>query len=332
MRTAAPIERDSIAAFYTAWQDFVEGEIASAPQRDCIPRLIPSSAHVERRGAVMMFHGFSGCPQQFFALAAKIAERGFDVLLPLHPGHGRQPDADGNEDLSRLPQAQDRFNAYAEFAAHLNQIMARSPGKKVAVGFSLGGAIALNASLNAPELYDRLLLLSPLLAIRGGAIVEALIGMLGKIPGFRTLPAKSRSIRHQCHAWQATGRAGFCDYRIKDALALLQLEDINRRLYAENAVKIPIQIVTAGDEKYVSNALIADFFARHSAFGPISLCTLPADVPHEMLSPYENTGQQMYWLGGLLTASIEFVADGRFIAVKNFDGGQRLSNPYCLLN
>ena len=119
-----------------------------------------------------MIHGFSGCPQQFFELGKRIADRGFDVLLPVLPGHGVLPARNNEEDLSRLPGEPHSETGYAELAERMNEIMATSPGTRVMVGFSLGGAIGLNANLQAPNLYDRHLLLSPMLEIWGGAFVE----------------------------------------------------------------------------------------------------------------------------------------------------------------
>ena len=75
-----------------------------------------------------------------------------------------------------------------------------------------------------------------------------------------------------------------------------------------------MQVVTAGNEKYVSNARIDNLVERQSEYGPISFCSLPADVPHEMLSPYENTGQPMYWLDGLISNAVGFIVDENFFA------------------
>ena len=71
---------------------------------------------------------------------------------------------------------------------------------------------------------------------------------------------------------------------------------------------------------------------RTNEFALVPPCTLPANVPHEMLSPYENTDQQMHWLGGLLSVSVEFVADGRFIESKMLDEKRRAIGTECPLN
>jgi len=314
VRPSPPVEAGDLAAFRGAWETYAGQVNASERQPDCRPRFIAAETAGTRRGAVVMFHGFGGCPQQFFALAERVAAHGYDVLLPLQPGHGLLPAANGDDNLQRLPQPGEKVNRYGELAVRMNAIMARSPGEKIVVGFSLGGAVSLNASLNAPDLYDRQLLLSPMLAIRGGGFVEGLVAVLGHAPGVRNLVVKPGPVREQCHKWQAAGRAGFCDYRLKDVIALLELEDINQALYDEHPLKMPIQVIAAGDEKYVSNARIAELVAQQSQHGPISLCSLPADVPHEMLSAYENTGRDMYWLDGLLNGAVGFIVDGRFFA------------------
>lgn len=298
--------------FRELWNAYIAETDVDGLQRDCIPRFIPASSQFDRRGAVIMLHGFSGCPQQFFTLAAMIATRGFDVLLPLHPGHGLSHHGD-DENLDRLPQADDASNRYADHAVRMNAIMANSPGERIIVGFSLGGAIALNADLNAPDLYDRVLLFSPMLAVRGGAFVEGPVNVFGRIPGLRNLVVKPLGVRNECDDWQQTGRAGFCDYRLRDVLALLTLGESNRSLWRSRPTGTPIQIIASGDEKFVSNTRIEDFVSRQHAHGPIAACVMPEDVPHELLSPYENIDRQMYWLGDLLNGATTFIVDGRFV-------------------
>jgi alpha-beta hydrolase superfamily lysophospholipase len=304
----AVVERDA-QAFTHAWQAYAD-EVNEVPrQAACEPTLIPAATTLPRLGAVVMVHGFGGCPQQFLELGARVAERGFDVLLPLLPGHGVLPTADGDDDLSRLPIAKDGVSRYGGLARRMNDIMARSPGERVIVGFSLGGAISVNANLQARELYDRQLLISPMFAIRGGAFLEGLVNVLGRVPAIKNLIVKPKAARKLCDEWQSAGRAGFCDYRLKHTVALLALDDMNEEQYAQQAFNEPVQIVAAGDEQYISNDEIVSFVEQHQSNGPISLCFMPADVPHEMLSPYENAGTEMYWLQGLLENAVGFIVD-----------------------
>jgi alpha-beta hydrolase superfamily lysophospholipase len=327
-----PIIDPDIAAFMSGWQAYAD-EIDAVPrQNGCRARFMPAAPAIPRKGAVVMFHGFGGCPQQFFELGRLVSAQGFDVILPLLPGHGAKPELDGNDDLSRLPTADDWEARYAGLARRINEIMARSPGTRVIVGFSLGGAISLNANMQAPALYDRHLLLSPMFAIRGGAFVEGLAGFLGRVPGVRNIVVKPASKRQECRDWESAGRAGFCDYQLKHVVALLQLEEMNRRMYRESVFTTPIQIVAAGDEDYVSNEQIVTFVEQQAANGPISLCFMPADVRHEMLSPFENSDLEMYWLGDLLGNSISFITNSGFFPQQSAAEETTTGSPPCRIH
>ena len=83
-----PVIAPSIEAFDDGWHSYTDEINQVTRQTDCAPRMLKGSPEVSRRGAVLMLHGFGGCPQQFFDLAQHIASQGFDVLLPLLPGQG----------------------------------------------------------------------------------------------------------------------------------------------------------------------------------------------------------------------------------------------------
>ena len=50
--------------------------------------LFKSRERREEEGLPVLFHGFSACPQQWDLISPLLAKRGFDVLMPLNPGHG----------------------------------------------------------------------------------------------------------------------------------------------------------------------------------------------------------------------------------------------------
>ena len=130
----------------------------------------------------MAFHGFSACPQQFFQLAPVLANLGFDVLVPMLPGHGLERRPDGQELLEDVPTAANWRDGYGALAARMNDIVALARGPRVAVGYSLGGAIALNAGFRAPALYDRMLLIAPLIRINMPEYLETMVNIMGRIP------------------------------------------------------------------------------------------------------------------------------------------------------
>ncbi len=322
------VARPDIQAFTRDWQAYADEVNQVQRQAACQPKLISAAPTVQRRGAVVMFHGFGGCPQQFLELGSMVSARGFDVLLPLLPGHGALPTPDGDDDLSRLPTAKDGASRYTALAQRMNKIMAKSPGERIIVGFSLGGSLSVNANLQERELYDRQLLISPMFAIRGGAFVEGLVKFLGRIPAIKNIIVKPAAARKACAEWQTAGRAGFCDYRLKHAVALLALDDVNEAWYLQQPFNEPVQIVAAGGDAYISNDEIVTFTEQHQSAGPISLCFMPDDVPHEMLSPYENAGTEMYWLQDLLNDAVSFITESKvFPVTADPDEEQR---PDCI--
>lgn len=83
-------------------------------------------------------------------------------------------------------------------------------------------------------------------------------------------------------AWQAYADGVNAIGRQRDCAPLVNLERRNERRYAAVPPGLPIQLVAAGDERYVSARRIEKFAARHTRHGPTALCRLPDHVPQEM--------------------------------------------------
>lgn len=306
-----PTRVDTAGALWAAYTARYAGE---SLQVGCLPRRYLPPPDTAVRGIVLMYHGFGACPQQYWQLGPMMAAAGYEVLVPLLPGHGRPPAPDGQDDLLWVPVGSNWQAGYGRLASEMNAIVAAAPGTRIVVGYSLGGAIALYGLLDAPALYERALLLAPLLGIRGGTAIENLASVAGTIPGVRKIVVKPDSARQACIQWQLAGRAGFCDYRLEHVTALVRLMRDNQRRLLERPVSRPVQVVVAGGDTIIDNQAIEDFVAAQMAHGSIVACHLPADVPHEILTPYENIGREMYWLDALLALSGAFIRSGEAIA------------------
>jgi pimeloyl-ACP methyl ester carboxylesterase len=294
-----------VEAFRAAWHAYA-AEINAGPlQAGCAAAFEP--ARGRRRGAVLALHGFGGCPQQFAGLAPLLAAAGFDVVMPRLPGHGLPPRPDGRDDLTGLPTAADWQPAYDGFVATLGALMEQSPDERVIIGFSAGGGLALRAVPQRPALYSRLVLLAPLIGIRGGAGVEWLAWQLGRAPGTAALDVKHFGPRTECEAWQAAGRGGFCAYELRHAAGLVGLARALRGDWGRRRLPLPVHVFVAGDERYVSNAATLGFVAGQRALGAAVSVSMLEAVPHEMLTPYENVGREMTWLPGLQEAVLTAV-------------------------
>ncbi|NUP75721.1 MAG: alpha/beta fold hydrolase [Sinomonas sp.] len=96
--------------------------------------------HAEPRWGVAMCHGFSGAPSSVAPWAEGLAARGFDVEVPLLPGHG----TDWHDLEDR------RWREWTEcFEETCERVAARCDALFVA-GLSMGGAIALRAAAQFP--------------------------------------------------------------------------------------------------------------------------------------------------------------------------------------
>jgi carboxylesterase len=107
---------------------------------------------VDARGGVLMLHGFGDTPQTLAFLAEQVHARGYAVLVPLLPGHGRTLHAFSRSDADQwLSAARDA------------RIELRGRHQQVAiVGLSMGGALAATIAAQEQDI-SALVLLAPYL-------------------------------------------------------------------------------------------------------------------------------------------------------------------------
>jgi pimeloyl-ACP methyl ester carboxylesterase len=173
------------------WESYIselkaeKGVLESGLQEECKPKRMSPGPGIKPKGIVLLFHGYTACPQQFFEWAELLNKEGYEVLLPLNPGHGRRSfnlkrmlDKNGNVDKSKarfdkqlnqivpednyedLPLATESIK-YAHFAERLNKVMEKTQGERIVGGLSLGGPLATYAVLMAPKLYKRHIVFAP---------------------------------------------------------------------------------------------------------------------------------------------------------------------------
>lgn len=121
-------------------------------ERVALPRLYDHGALVDN--AVILFHGFTNCPQQFDLLAQRFHQRGCSVYVPRIPRHGLKDRLTTTlADLTIQELGKCTLDAFA---------YARGLGRRVsAVGLSLGGSMSLWLMQVLP--IDRAIAVSPFL-------------------------------------------------------------------------------------------------------------------------------------------------------------------------
>jgi alpha-beta hydrolase superfamily lysophospholipase len=182
-----------------AWKAYVDGVIANNPplQAECKPVRIPATLSgplTAPKGVVVLYHGYTACPQQFMnastigadgkpiqgGLASRLSKEGYEVLLPLLPGHGRVaasrpagevdakknlwPRIDDTRDVPGIVASGEQLanSGYTKLVETMNAVVAAStPVNKVVGGISVGAVLATHATLIATKPYTRALIAAP---------------------------------------------------------------------------------------------------------------------------------------------------------------------------
>ncbi len=121
----------------------------------------------------LFFHGFTAGPYQFEPIGKALFAAGYNVLIPLQPGHGIA----GNWNRDNPPPLPTEPEVYQQFALSWLKI-AQNLGQQVVVcGLSSGGTLAAHLALEYPQEIYRSLLFS---AYVGGnnTIVDFLVEVL----------------------------------------------------------------------------------------------------------------------------------------------------------
>jgi len=124
---------------------------------------------------VLLLHGFGDTPQTLRLLAAHLHSNGYDVVVPLLPGHGRN--------VTAFMQSR-RADWIAHARAELREL--RQSHETVAVaGLSMGGALAATLAAENPDISS-LVLISPYLAMPAThRVASAFHWLWGPIAGAR---------------------------------------------------------------------------------------------------------------------------------------------------
>jgi carboxylesterase len=146
------------------------------------PTLLPECVSLDVRptvpqqGVILLFHDYTSCPNQFAALADRLAAAGFRVLVPRWPEHGvanttAEPDPVGAQDV-------------ADFGMRTTAIALGLDKRTVVGGFSGGATLALWAAEHNAGV-QRVVALAPFL----GPVAVPSVLVHATANGMRLLPS-----------------------------------------------------------------------------------------------------------------------------------------------
>jgi pimeloyl-ACP methyl ester carboxylesterase len=108
----------------------------------------------------LFFHGFTAGSYQFEPLGEALFNAGYNVLIPLMPGHGVAGDWDGNNP----PPLPEDLQVYQQFAVEWLQ-QAKSLGEHLIIGgYSTGGVLAAWLAQEHSQQIEKTLLFAPYLS------------------------------------------------------------------------------------------------------------------------------------------------------------------------
>lgn len=331
-------ENDTVRRLWSDYVDLETIELNSSQrpiQSDCQPRFYPAdhTSSPSRKGMVMFFHGFSACPQQYFKVAELLSQQGFDVFLPLSPGHGRMPDAQDIDYLDDLPSKKTAekpyvHSRYAEFVKTMNEIAAASSGIRVIAGLSGGGGLASTAALMGQDdydgkLWDRALLYAPYFKNPGPT--QGLVDAVGFFnPGVKNDWGDSCRRNRS----RPDGRDGYCAVTVGATIASVQLGDSAAQRFDQ--LNIPVQFVGVESDPTADNSAMVRAYQRAPE---ASFCFYPVGTPHSLINPEKDllpdsieyadirdeslpSGPPYTWVPYLEQGSVDFITKGVWFPKK----------------
>ncbi len=302
-------------------------------QSDCKPFFARANPDVKYMGSILLFHGYTACPQQFFEMRDYLVALGFNVLAPLLPGQGRGPtQASGGTEADRaryyqfIPSIEDKGGeTYRLFVEDMNLIMSKLSGPKLVGGLSVGGALAVGAMLSNPLLYDKGLILAPFFTVPPDNFWRPIEpkeeGLKSRWSAFYAnaklkiandvrravllhktdwIPKDKLELRwgEYCYRDNAAGRAGICDTHMKNLAAVVQYGDWVKDLAKSKAQQTSrIQFIGVeyddGSDTRATKEMVAALSKNKGI--KTSLCFYRG-FPHSFLSRYDHPHDAMAWL------------------------------------
>ncbi len=234
------------------------------------------------KGIILISHGFTETADKYFEAIYYFLRAGYHVCIPEHCGHGRSYRL-VEDDLSLVhTDSWQRYVKDLSFAAHAAKKHWTRDLPLYLFAHSMGGGVGAALAAREPELFDRVVLSSPMIRpLTGGVPWLVTKGIVAAM----CLSGRERSYVIGQHAYDgteifemgfATSPARYAWYREKtDTEPLFQMYGasygwlreairLNQFLMKEawKQITAPVLLIQAGNETVVSNRAQAEFVRK----------------------------------------------------------------------
>lgn len=222
----------------------------------------------------LFFHGFTATPEQFVPIGEAFFKAGYNVLIPLLPGHGQA----GNWNADYPPPLPENQQIYQQFGLQWLQ-KAQALGKVIVGGLSGGSTLAAWLALECPQQIDRTLVFAPYLS-SSNKLVDLFVQILDIYFEWRTEPGKAHF-----------GYDGFLMPALEVFLDMGR--DVLER--AKNSVAAPMFIVSSESDRAVGNREHQALFKavlKHQPKSWYHCFERFLNIPHNMMTVAEGNDYQ----------------------------------------
>jgi esterase/lipase len=223
------------------------------------------------RKVCLFFHGFTAGPYQFEPIGKALFEAGYNVLVPLQPGHGVAGDWNGNNP----PPLPTEIEVYYEFALSWLEV-AKTLGQQVIVGgLSTGGNLAAWLALQHPQQIEKTLLFAPYIS-GTNAIVDLIVEVL--------------PIYYEWLNKDNPGNFGYHGFRIPALRIFLDMgQELLHRV--EDDAPVPMFVIFGKSDRTINHNDLHKFFIATLKHQPKSwyfYFEKMFDIPHTMMTKLEG--------------------------------------------
>lgn len=223
----------------------------------------------------LFFHGFTAGPYQFEPIGQKLFDAGYNVLVPLQPGHG----VAGNWHGNNPPPLPTEREIYQEFALSWLDV-AQTLGQQVIVGgLSTGGNLAATLALEHPQKIEKALLFAPYIS-GNNAIVNLIVEVL--------------PIYYEWLNKDNPGNFGYDGFHMPALRLFLDMgQEITERV--KNHLAVPMFIISSESDQTINHSELQDFSIAtikqqtkswYHSFDKIF------EIPHTMMTEAEGNKYQ----------------------------------------